>query len=80
MDEFEGLWQEVEEDAEADVSQAEVKEETPEYQVKDAQARYNILATILLVYYHAKHGESMAKLCYDQREKDTIPHFDLPRE
>lgn len=76
MEDFEELWQEVEDHEEEEVNQAELEEKTPEYQVKDAHARYRLLCTILLVYYHAKHGESMAKLCYSQGEKD--PEFHIP--
>lgn len=57
MDDFENLWkeEEIKEDE-------EVEEETPEYQIKQAVSKYNILCDLLGFYYHAKHGESMADI------------------
>lgn len=59
MDEFSALWAAEEEAAAA----AEpLNEETPEYMIRNGIARYELLASILLHYYHAKHGEPMGEI------------------
>jgi hypothetical protein len=60
MDEFENFWQEEEEQKNEELE--EINSETPEYQIKEGVAKYNILCDLLGFYYHAKHGEPMADL------------------
>lgn len=60
MDEFNALW--AAESADASAPQEPLNEETPEYMIRNAIARYELLASILLHYYHAKHGEPMGEI------------------
>lgn len=60
MDEFSALW--AADEAAAAVPQQPLNEETPEYMIRNGIARYELLASILLHYYHAKHGEPMGEI------------------
>ena len=74
MEEFDELWNE--DEIEADPSQGDLDQKTPDYLIRDAKAKYHLLMSMALVYLHARHGESMGKLCSVQEEKEEI-EFDL---
>ncbi len=56
MDEFEQMYQEEVENI--DNVPIEV-ESTKEYQIRDAQARYRLMANIIQIYFSEKHGEKI---------------------
>ena len=58
MEEFDAMWKEDEEVGEDEKND----EETPEYMIRNGIARYELLASILLHYFHAKHGEPMGEI------------------
>ena len=61
MDDFNRMWVE-EAAAEAEEEENVLDEETPEYTIRNGVAKYELLCSFLLVYFHAKHGESMGEL------------------
>ena len=52
-----------------DPTYEELQETTPEYQIKDGQARYMQLATLIQLYYSVSHGEPMPSV-YDQERQE----------
>lgn len=77
MDEFERMF--AEEMGEAvDPNEEDLDEKTPEYLIREGYARYKLLCNILLVYFHAQHGESMAELFQNGEEiRDSQIQFQL---
>ena len=53
MDEFEQMYNEEVENVPVQV------ENTKEYQIRDAQARYRLMANIIQIYFSEKHGEKI---------------------
>lgn len=52
----------------------QLNEETSEYKIRDGIARYEILATLLTFYYHAKHGEPLSDIL---SAKPSVPEFKI---
>ena len=59
MEEFEQMWQTVNDGEQQQLQDDAVDEDTPEYLIRDGMARTKILADLLINYFHAKYGEPL---------------------
>ena len=78
MDEFERMFAEEMAVDGDDPGEEELDEKTPEYLIREGHTRYKLLSSMLLVYFHAQHGESMAELFHSGEEiRDSQIQFQL---
>ena len=72
MDEFNTMWGSSASEDRCELTPQELNEETPEYVIRNGIAKYENLANILLFYFHAKHGESMADIVQPREVEFSI--------
>ena len=66
-DDFARMWEEEVGRDNNDPTPQELEEKTPEYLIRDARARWKLFASIMAIYFFARHGEPMADLYFDEQ-------------